>query len=103
MATTREKVEAATRAAWSSTTLDFTTSPVARFKTLAGPETWTFANPKLDKVIHVRLTGNFAVTLPGTVDVLNGDYAPSVGTNWAYIHCDDAAAPHYNLTWVQPV
>jgi hypothetical protein len=98
VATTPEKIIAATRSALPGTAIDMSGDSI-RFKTLAGNTVFTISNPLLDRVVVVELDGVFTVALPGTVDVVNGDYLPNLGKNYLYLHCVDAVAPAYVGTW----
>lgn len=94
MPTTPGKVISSTRSALPGTVIDFNGDEV-RFKTLTGNTVFTISNPVLGRVIVLQLDGVFTVTLPATVDIINGDYAPGLGTNFLFLYCDDAATPHY--------
>lgn len=102
MPSTKEKVIAATRSTLPGTVIDFSGDEV-RFKTLVGNTIFTITNPVLGRVIVIQLDGVFTVTLPATVDTINGAYSPNLGTNFLFLYCDDAAAPHYLASWTVQV
>ena len=69
-------------------------------KTITGPSTFTIINPQLDRVISLRVTGDFAITLPATVK--NKLLAETLydGTKICLlsIYCVDATTPEYWAT-----
>jgi hypothetical protein len=67
--------------------------------TMVAPTVFTIINPRLGRQIILELNGNFAVTLPGTAVVINGDYVPLLGTNWLFLLCVDAVTPVYLASW----
>ncbi len=91
-------ITAVSRSAQAGTVINMQGDEI-KTQTLAGNTTYTISNPELGRVIIMELDGVFTVTLPGTVTVLNGDYLPSLGTNWLYLQCIDAATPAYNAFW----
>lgn len=70
-----------------------------RFKTLVGNTVFTISNPTLGSIVIVELDGVFTVTLPVTVNVVNGDYCPALGKNYLYLFCNDAVTPEYQAVW----
>jgi len=92
-----EKVLLATRSELTGTEIDFSGDSV-RYKTITGNTTFTIVNPLLDRVVIIQIDGNFSVTLPGTVTVINGDYLQTK-TNFLYLHCIDSATPLYLASW----
>jgi len=98
LATTRGKLLAAARSALAGTEIDFSGDEI-KTKTLTGNTTFTIVNPILGRVLVIELDGVFTVTWPASVTVINGDYVPNVGTNWAEIKCADAATPAYLVSW----
>lgn len=70
-----------------------------KFMTIVAPTVFTIINPILSRLILLELDGVFAVTLPASVKVIDGDYLPSVGKNYLFIFCNDAVAPEYLASW----
>jgi len=102
MPTSPEGLIPAARSALVGTAIDFEGDSI-KFQTIAGPTVYTIVNTILDRIITLELDGIFAVTLPGTVDVVNGDYCPNLGVNYLMLHCIDDAAPAYLGTWTTGV
>jgi hypothetical protein len=98
MPTSPDGLIPAGRSALVGTAIDFEGDAI-KFQTIVAPAVYTIVNPVLDRVITVEIDGIFAVTLPGTVDVVSGDYLPNLGKNYLMIHCVDATTPAYVATW----
>lgn len=102
MATSREKFRAATRSAQVGTVLDFSGDEI-KFVTISAPITFTIINPILGHGMILEIDGIFAVTLPATITVVNGDYCPDLGINWLFIWCVDAVTPLYLGSWTTEI
>lgn len=98
MGTSPEKQIGATRSALVSTVIDFNGDEI-KTRTLTGNTVFTIINPILARVLTIEFQGLFTVGLPGTVDVINGDYLPNLGKNYLYLHCVDAVTPAYVGVW----
>lgn len=86
------------RSALPGTDIDFTQDEI-RYKTLSGNTVFTISNPTLGAIVIVELDGAFTVTLPASVNVVNGDYCPALGKNYLYLFCNDSATPEYQAVW----
>lgn len=66
-------------------------------KVLTANTTFTIINPRVVRTITLKLTGNFTITLPSTME---GDLSAYDGTktNTLYINCIDEITPVYNYT-----
>lgn len=82
----------------SGTTIDFSQADAILFKTLTSNTTLTITNPKLDKIIALEIEGNYTLTLPSSVKVINGNSYDGLSVNAIYIHCIDEATPKYWAT-----
>lgn len=69
-------------------------------KTLAGDTIFTISNPLFDRVISIRLTGDFTITLPSTVKnkSLAEDLYDGTKICTLFIYCIDATTPEYWAT-----
>ncbi len=86
------------RSAQVGTQLDMTGDEI-KFATLVAPVVYTIINPELGRMLILELTGLFAVTLPASVVVINGDYSPNLGKNYLHLYCNDAVTPEYLASW----
>jgi hypothetical protein len=84
------------------TEIDFAGDEI-RHKTIAGNTTFTIINPILGRVIMLEIDGVFTVTLPGTVEIINGDYCPNLGVNYLWLFCNNESAPTYLGSWTTEV
>lgn len=75
------------KVAWSSTNIDWSDMRV-RLKTLSANETWTFSNLQAGKTISVYISGDYAITLPGSVTTIDGTYDGTTN-NIIIFHCID--------------
>lgn len=73
--------------AWSTTDIDWSDERV-RSKTLTASETWTFSNLKAGKTQSLYITGDYAITLPDSVAIIDGTYDGTVN-NLIIFHCID--------------
>lgn len=86
------------RSALVGTVIDFSDDEI-KYQTLSGNTTYTIINPALGGIVMLELDGVFTVTLPATVTVVNGDYLPSLGTNYLFLFCIDGVTPAYLGVW----
>lgn len=84
------------------TEIDFSGDEI-RFKVLTAPFSPTIINPVLGWMVLIELSGVYAVTLPASVVVFNGDYCPNLGPNKLWLYCSDAASPEYLAAWTQEI
>lgn len=90
----------AVRSALVGTAIDFSLNDVVRTKTLTANTTLSLTNPILDKTITLEVDGNFTLTFPASVNIVNGSYDGTV-QNWVMFYCVDAATPTYLATIMQ--
>lgn len=55
-------------------------------KTLTSNTTFTFSNYKTDKIIVLKISGDFTLSFPSTVNIINGVYDGKV-VNYITLHC----------------
>jgi hypothetical protein len=60
-------------------------------KTLTSSTTFTFSNLRLNKVVTIILTGDYAITWPSYVKHISGEYDGSV-TNYIQLHCTNTGS-----------
>ncbi len=70
-----------------------------RYKTLVGNTVFTISNPMLGKMVVIELDGVFTVTLPASVNVVNGDYCPNLGVNFLYLLVSNETGPEIQGSW----
>lgn len=58
-------------------------------KTVTGATTFTFSNLRLNKVITLVMTGDYAITLPGYCRKISGTY-DGTRLNYLQLHCTSA-------------
>ena len=97
-----EKELRPTRSAQVGDVIDFSGDAI-KFRTLDDDTTFTISNPILGCMIVLELDGVHTVTLPASVNVVNGDYCPNLGKNILYLLCTDAATPEYQGVWTVEV
>lgn len=75
---------------WTTTNIDWVDLRV-RDKTLTSNETWTFSNLVENMTISVRVTGDYAITLPSYVITISGTYDGTVDNLFVF-HCINASS-----------
>lgn len=83
-----------------STNVDFTAAQVFT-KTLIGTTILTFSNYSIGQVKDLIITGNFTLTLPGSVKITNGNYDGTVN-NLIQVLCVDSTTPVFWVSISQP-
>lgn len=84
------------------TEIDFAGDEI-RYKTLLANTVFTIVRPVLGRMLLLELDGVFTVTWPATVEVINGDYLPALGVNYAFLLCTDKVTPHYLCSWTTEI
>lgn len=85
-----------TRSALSGTEVDFTAFDGSILtKTLSGNITLTIINPLLMGIVTFEIAGNFTLTLPASVTILEGAYNGTATANYLMILCVDSTTPKY--------
>ncbi len=92
----------AARSELTGTEIDFSGDEF-KYKTLTANTTLTIINPKLGAMVVLEVDGVFTLTLPATVNIINGDYTPGIGVNFLYIICSNEAGPEYQASYTVTV
>ena len=66
--------------------------------TITGATTLSFTNPQLAAVKDIIVTGDFAITLPASVEELTGNTVDEAGVTLIQVLCVDQTTPSYFAT-----